>query len=266
MSNLYVIKAPDMHIAWKSINLAMTDPNVGYNKFAVDHFLNLFDTMMVSSSHRCPVITLEQLAYSPKKANHLLRSYLDPGEIDKWLMKLVDTYVKIGHIDSDIILQTKRESKHGNGPCLLGFSFRTRGEDGPTLSAFSRAAELPQKFGADILLASALGQIICDRLGFETIRVTWFIASSHIKSRMANMFRLFYYPEENITYGNEEFQKHVEKGWQKFFVDQHPVTYVKLVKLQELYNQKVGISPPPGTSTDADGFKQFIIDYMERGS
>lgn len=260
-SSISMKTADDLNIMWHRINMMMAngEGNMHHNMFRGDHYLNLFDITMVSSSHRCPVMTLEQLAYTPKKANHLLRSYLDPNELHKWLKKIKDTTVNYGQVDSDIILQTKRESKHGNGPCLMGFSYRSRG--GPNLTIFSRSAELPQLFGADCLLASALGHMINETLGVdEDIRVVWFIASARIKSRMANLYRIYRYPEP-VTYFHAGFQDHIDKGWDKFLVGKHPVTFIKLVRLQELYDHKIKGTFP--NKTGQKEFTDFVRNHIE---
>lgn len=257
-----VIRAINVEDLWHMINMRMTQKaDVVHNMFRGDHYLNLFDITMVASSHRCPNITLERLAYTPKKALHLLRSYLDAQELESWLTKIKETTEQYGQVDSDIMIQTKRESRHGNGPCLLGFSYRSRG--GPSLTVFSRSAELPQLFGADCLLAAALGELVNEKLGVDDdIEITWFLASARIKSRMANLYRIYRYPGE-VIYAHQGFQEHIDKGWEKFLVNKHPVTFTKLVRLQELYDNTLNDDFP--SHTGVEGFKEQIQYYLEKG-
>lgn len=258
-----IIRVPNLEEAWHGINKAfMVGDEVIPNMFRGDVYLNLFDVVIKTETHHSGLFCLEDLAYTRKKAAHLLRSYLHPKEIEAWLTKLDMATKEYGQVDSDVILQSKRESKHGNGPCLLGFSFRSRG--GPHLTIFSRSAEVPQTFGADIILASALAEMICQRLGIKDIPVTWYIASARIKSRMANLYRINVYPEP-VTYADAKFQSHIDKGWQKFLVDRHPASFTKLVRLQELYQRIVVDEEPPEETTSSKGFIQEIDKYIKKG-
>lgn len=77
---------------------------------------------------------------------------------------------------------------------------------------------------------------------------------------MANLFRIYYYPED-ITYSHPEFQKHIDKGWQKFLVDRHEVSFTKLKRLQELHERKM-TGATTKTNTGEAEFTNILRGYM----
>lgn len=237
------ITANNMYEAYVRLNLLFTNLssiyyNPPHNVFGNDHFLNAFNIVMEVDSQYTD-LTLESIGYSNQKILHLIKSYLDPQEYQEWIEKIVDTTEKFGKVDSDIGLQTTRNNKHGNGPCLFGFSFRSHIT--PVLTVYSHSVELPQIFGGDTLLIAAMAQHIAEATGTDTIKIVWYISSARINSRAANFFRLSYYPLE-FRYMNDEFEKHVKK-------------------LQQEYGGVVIDQEKPKTQT---GVKKFL-DQLKRG-
>lgn len=239
-------------------NLSSVDYKPTHNVFRNDHFLNAFNIVIVSRSHKNEIV-LEELGYTKSKILHLCKSYLDPVEYTSWIKQIEEVTENYGRVDSDIGLQTTRNSRHSNGPCLFGFSFRSH--INPVLTVYSRSIELPQKYGADMLLISAMAQHIADTIGVENIKVIWYISSARIKSRVANFFRLYTYPYTQYTFTNPEFQAHIDKQWNNILADQEKkVTFSKLVKLQEEYKRVVIDEEQPATRS---GTQEFLVRLKE---
>lgn len=253
-----IIKVDELAQAYHELNLFFTkltsgdNMTVSHNSFRNDHFLNAFNIVITSLTHHND-LTLEQMSYSKSKITHLLRSYLDPEDFWGWVEQIKAVTEQYEKVDSDIILRTTNNSKHSNGPCLLGISYRSHHT--PHLTVYSRSAELPQIFGGDTLLISAIAEIISQQVTQGPIRITWFIASARIKSRSANFYRLLAYPLP-IEYLHPEFQKHIDKQWDNILADQSKeVSFSKLVKLQEVYKRVVIEKALPKTET---GVPEFI--------
>jgi hypothetical protein len=253
------VKVEDLSEAFVELNLLFTnrtniDAGVTHNSFRNDHFMNAFNIVMDINQHHHQG-HLEEIGYSKNKILHLIKSYLHPEEYQGWLGKIKDTTEQYGKVDSDIGMQTTANSKHGNGPCLFGFSFRSHIE--PVLTVYSRSVELPQTYFGDTLLVSAMAQQIADVIGADNIKVVWYIASARIKSRSANFFKLYVYPFA-FSYRNEEFQRHVDKQWNNILADQDKqVSFSKLVKLQQEYKRVVIDQQVPDT-------KNGVYQFMER--
>lgn len=239
-------------------NLSPVDYKPTHNVYRNEHFLNAFD-IHIEALDSFTSLTLEEIGYTKVKITHLLKSYLDPVEYNNWMSLIKETTESYGKVDSDIGLQTTRNSKHSNGPCIFGFSYRSHIY--PTLTVYSRSVELPQIFGADTLLISAIAQHIAEVADVEGVRINWYISSARIKSRGANFFRLYMYPFTEYRYINEEFHNHVEKQWSNILADQEKkVTFSKLIKLQQEYKRKVIDRKEPETAT---GVPEFIVKLKE---
>lgn len=239
-------------------NLSPVDYKPSHNVYRNDHFLNAFNIVIDSSSHKNEIV-LEELGYTKSKILHLCKSYLDPVEYTDWIKQIGEVTENYGRVDSDIGVQTTRNSRHSNGPCLFGFSFRSHIE--PILTVYSRSIELPQIYGADTLLISAMAQHIADTIGVENIKVIWYISSARIKSRVANFFRLYTYPYTQYTFTNPEFQAHVDKQWNNILANQEKkVTFSKLIKLQEEYKRVVIDEEQPATRS---GTQEFLVRLKE---
>jgi hypothetical protein len=250
------LKCNDLTSAFGDLNLMFTNKapyggTITHNSFRNDHFLNAFNIVIETESHHNRMI-LEDLGYTKGKVLHLIKSYLHPEEYKSWVNQIDDTTKQYGKVDSDIGMQTTGNSKHGNGPCLFGFSFKSHIE--PVLTVYSRSVELPQTYGADTMLVSAMASDIAQRIGTDSIKIVWYIASARVKSRAANFFKLYIYPYEFI-YRNEEFQQHVTKQWNNILADQDKkVSFSKLVKLQQEYKRVVIDQAPPNTITGVEAF------------
>lgn len=246
--------------AFIDLNLIFTnrsniDAGVTHNNFRNDHFMNAFNIVMEVDTHQ-NFMYLEEIGYSKNKILHLVKSYLHPVGYQEWLEKIKHTTEQYGKVDSDIGMQTTGNSKHGNGPCLFGFSFRSHIE--PVLTVYSRSVELPQTYAGDTILVSAMAQQIADIIGVNNIKVVWYIASARIKSRAANFFRLYVYPLE-FKYKADEFQKHVDKQWNNILADQDKkVSFSKLVKLQQEYKRVVIDEQPPVNKHGVHGFMERL--------
>jgi len=248
----------DMKEAFLQLNFLFTtrstiDYKPSHNKFQNYHFLNAFN-ILLEADHCDTDLKLEQIGYKRRKANHLLRSYLDPAEYKHWIELIKETTKEYHRVDSDIVLPTTKNSKHKNGPCLLGFSFRSH--IFPVLTVYSRSVELPQPCAADTILIAAIGEHIREELDLDTVRVHWYIASARLRSTFANFFRLFVYPFEEFEYLNTEFQKHVEKQWNNILADlEKDVSFSKLVRLRNEYKRIIIERKEPEQYT---GTKYFI--------
>lgn len=253
----------DMKEAFLQLNFLFTTWSiVNYkppeNKFRNDHYLNAFN-ILLETDHCDTDLKLEQIGYTRKKVDHLLKSYLDPAEYKHWVDLIKDTTERYSRVDSDIVLTTTKNSKHKNGPCLLGFSFRSHVF--PVLTVYSRSVELPQAYAADTILIAAIGEHLKEELGLDNIKVHWYISSARIRSRAANFFRLFVYPLKDFEYLSPEFQKHVEKQWNNILADlEKDVSFSKLVRLQKEYKRIIIERKGPEQYT---GTKYFIKRLKE---
>lgn len=254
------IEAATLESAYVKTNFLFTNRSPvyykpSYNSFRNDHYLNAFN-IMIESLDSLIDLSLEDIGYTKSKILHLLKSYLDPVKYREWIEKIKDTTETYGRVDSDIGLQTTGNSKHSNGPCLLGFSFRSHSY--PVLTVYSRSVELPQAFGADAILISAIAKHISKTIGLsddQKISVNWYISSARIRSRAANFFRLYTYPYLGYEYQNELFHSHIEKQWDNILADQHKkVSFSKLVKMQQEYKRVVIENREPDTRSGTEAF------------
>jgi hypothetical protein len=254
------LTAENLEVAYHKLNQLFTDrssivADISANKFRNDVFLNAFDIVIETENH-INTMSLESMGYTKSKISHLLRTYLDLDQFWGWIEKIKSTTNDYERVDSDILLRTTDNSKHGNGPCLLGISYRSHRN--PNLTVYSRSAELPQIFGGDTLLISAICDIISEELSIITgIQVTWFISSARIKSRSANYYRLMIHPMR-ISYRDSEFQRHIEKQWDNILANpDKQVTFSKLVKLQEMYQSRLVHNDYPDSLT-------YAVDFIKR--
>lgn len=239
---------------WSMANYKPTE-----NKFRNDYYLNAFNILM-EADHCDTDLKLEQIGYTRRKADHLLRSYLDPAEYKYWMRLIKETTEKYHRVDSDIVLTTTKNSKHKNGPCLLGFSFRSHVF--PVLTVYSRSVELPQAYAADTILIAAIGEHLKEELGLDTVKVHWYISSARVRSRAANFFRLFVYPLKDFEYLGSEFQKHVEKQWNNILADlKKDVSFSKLVRLQNEYKRIIIEKKEPEQYTGTN----YLVEKLRGG-
>jgi hypothetical protein len=111
----------------------------------------------------------------------LVRQYLDPEELDRFL----DRATSLGHGDgargavtSMFCANVAREAKkHRWGNCMLGFTYRGRKDEVPTLAMHSRVSYIAYIGGADLALAHVLAREIGDRIGVpvEDFAFRWHI-------------------------------------------------------------------------------------------
>ena len=237
------------------------------NKFRGEIILSMFNITISADSHQVQNLTLEQLGYSPAKINHLLRNYVDPAELKSWLKHIVESLKLYGGVDSDVLLPTIRDSKHTRGPCLLGFSFRTLG--GWTLTVYSRSADLPQMFGADVLLASALADLIKDLCpgAPEDIKVKWYIASARVRGWRANYYRIHRILDGSdrqrpMVFDHTEFQAYITKSWDKYIAGDYPASFGKLKALKKFYDAARKHTLHLEHRTSVGSFKLRLLELM----
>lgn len=253
--------AKDMKEAFLQLNFLFTTRSIvdykpSPHKFRNDYYLNAFNILL--EADRCDTdLKLEQIGYKRRKANHLLRSYLDPSEYKHWIELIKETTEKYRRVDSDIVLTTTKNSKHRKGPCLLGFSFRSH--IFPVLTVYSRAVELPQTYAADTILVAAIGEHIKEELDLDTVRVHWYIASAGLRSTSTNFFRLFVYPFQEFEYLNPEFQKHIEEQWNDILaVPEKEVSFSKLIRLKDEYRRVIIEKKEPEQYTGTEYFMERL--------
>ena len=233
---------------WSAVNYKPT-----HSEFQNDHYLNAFNILM-EADHCSTDLKLEQMGYTRRETDHLLRSYLDPTDYKHWIELIKDTTEKYSRVDSDIMLTTTKNSKYRQEPRLLGFSFRSHVF--PVLTVYSGSVEVSQAYGADTILIAAIGEHIKEELDLDTVTVHWYIPSARISSRAANFFRLFVYPFEEFEYLNTEFQKHVEKQWDNILTGfEKDASFSRLVRLQNGYKKVIIEKKEPEQYT---GTKYFI--------
>ena len=100
----------DMKEAFLQLNLlfttwSMVDYNPPENKFRNDYYINAFN-ILLETNHCDTDLKLEQIGYTRKKVDHLLKSYLDPAEYKHWVDLIKDTTERHSRVDSDIVLTT----------------------------------------------------------------------------------------------------------------------------------------------------------------
>lgn len=251
------IYADNLESAYHQVNQLFTSESgvTTHNTFRGEHYMNAFD-LFIEAAEPGNLMYLEELGYTNRKINHLLRTYLIPEEFWNWIAQIKDVTEKHERVDSDIMLRTSDNSKHSNGPCLISMSYRSHKK--PVLTVTSRSAELPQIFGADTLLIAAIGRILVEELGIGELKVQWFISSIRIRSRAANFYRLQVYPYP-VTYTHPAFQAHVQRQWDRILSDQDKkVTFSKLVKLQEEFKRVVIDKKNPETLSGVEEFEATI--------
>jgi hypothetical protein len=238
MSDLKIIKAKDLTDLWLKIGESFLAEKKS-RRGAGEYFLYMYNLVAEVNSFTADNLYLEDVGYTIKKANHLLRNYIDPAELnnsfkdmkessDKWASKEIFT---------DYSIKTKETSKFIKGPCITAVSYKDC--EVPTLTIYSRSMEFPRKMTADIFLVHSLAKLIQELLNVKrNIKIIWYVGTLWLKARAgARIYKIFRLPEE-VEFVNKEFQENVQDGWNKYVIKESDITYNELVRVRKLYLAK----------------------------
>lgn len=233
----------------------------GFN-FRGDYYLHLYDIFFRAKSQACPGLYLEDMGYSTKgsKITHLISRYLEPDATNKWLDYIVERMNSTPDVYGEIPFRTREHytKREMAGGCISDFMFR--GAPIPTLVVVTRAMEMPTKGMGDVIFVSAMSQMICNRLGIKRIRIHWYFASAWTRSRTANYYAIYKYPEP-VVWANEDFQEHFEKGWNKYYLSDYEFSYNANIRAKDLFLKKKA-----GKLTrkiDSEFFYQRLEEYLK---
>jgi len=96
---------------------------------------------------------------------------------------------------------------------------------------------MPTKGAADVLLISAICQLLCDRLEIRRIPIHWFITSAWTRTRTANYYIIYKYPEP-VIWANPAFQAYSKRGWEKYYLTDYEFFYNANKRAKQLFLAK----------------------------
>jgi hypothetical protein len=111
----------------------------------------------------------------------LLRQYLDPSEVARFLDKAVEVATgegKRGVVTSMFCRNVTREAKkHRWGNCMSFFTWRGLRNENPTLTLHSRVSYVAYIGGLDLAVAHVLARTIADRVEIpvEDVAFRWYV-------------------------------------------------------------------------------------------
>ena len=232
----------------------------GFN-FRGDFYIHLYDLMFKIKSSHVPGLYLDHLGYSPKgsKIRHLIGKYLDIDITNQWLDFIESVMKNSPDVAGDILLNTKPQGRRMMpGGCINSFIYR--GAPRPSLMVISRSIEMPTKGAADMLLVSAICQLLCDRVDVKDISIRWFFSSAWTRTRTSFYYKIYKWPKK-VKFANELFQQYLEKGWEKYYLTDYEFSYNANVRAKDLFLRKKA-----GELTsvlDKDFFYNKLKEYLE---
>ena len=242
---------------WLELNKELTKLDdltpLKWNTTKREYYLAVGNVLLCSKTSLAPKLWLEDLGYSANggKIKNLMGKYLDIQAMRTWM----DEIVRWQNRDTPYFLSAKDTGKLP-GSCLIGFSFRLT--PAPHLLMLSRAVEMPHKGGADLLLMSGIARILEERLALSApLECTWFMDTIWVTSRTARLFLIYQYPKA-VRYHNKVFHKGMIEGWQKFFINEEPLSYSAGRKMQQFFQDKKA-----GTLSHRMGSEQFYNKLKE---
>lgn len=223
---------------WKMIQYHPTpvmNANGSYN-FRGDIYLHLYDIFFQVRSSTCPNLYLEDIGYSPNgaKVRVLLGKYLNIEWTNQWLDFITEMVAAHPDVAGDIIMNTKKQ-KTGQGGCINSFIFRNAPE--PVITIITRAIEMPTKGMADVLLVSAVSKLLCQRLELEDIKIQWYFSSAWTRTRTAYYYVIYRWPRK-VHFASKDFQKYLDKGWDKYYLSDYEFTYSANIRAKQLFLRK----------------------------
>ena len=230
----------------------------GFN-FRGDFYIHLYDLWFNSKSSRCPKLFLEELGYSSNgaKVRNLLKKYIDPVMMNKWLNFITTCMEGSPDVAGDILLNTRKGHKEMPGGCMTSFLYR--GAPEPMLTVISRAVEMPTKGAADILLVSAICSLLCDRLDLVDMKVQWYFSSAWTRTRTSFYYLIYKWPEK-VEFANPMFQAYLDKGWNKYYLTDYEFSYMDNKRAKALFlNKKAGkLNPVVGVARVQEALEKYL--------
>lgn len=231
----------------------------GFN-FRGDYYIHLYDLFFEVESHRCPSLYLEELGYaaSGSKITNLLGKYLDIDWTNKWLEFITTCMEGSPDVAGDILLNTKPQGKRAMpGGCITSLVYR--GAPKPMLTVISRAIEMPTKGAADMLLVSAICELLCDLLDLYDMKVQWYFSSAWTRTRTSFYYVIYKWPEK-VKFANPLFQSYLDKGWNKYYLSDYEFSYSANKRAKQLFlNKKDGkITKTCGTSKVYETLQKYL--------
>lgn len=124
-----------------------------------------------------------ELWVTPSRWNTLIRQYVDPDRLFRWLesVKQISTYnrgitaMDMNPVKHQVVTSNKRASRRKHGGCMRMVTYRAFPQ--PTVTLFSRTSYLGYIGGLDMLCAYKLIELACDMIGDglkpEEFQFTW---------------------------------------------------------------------------------------------
>jgi hypothetical protein len=239
-----VYQATNLKDLWDQLGVILKDhPTLvpkkggGFN-FRGDYYIHLYDLFFEVESSLCPRLYLEDLGYasSGAKTTNLLGKYLDIEWTNKWIDFIVECMEGSPDVAGDILLNTKPQGKRAMpGGCITSLIYR--GAPKPMLTVISRAVEMPTKGAADMLLISAICELLCDRLDLADMKVQWYFSSAWTRTRTSFYYVIYKWPEK-VVFANPLFQAYIDKGWQKYYLTDFEFSYSANQRAKKLFLNK----------------------------
>jgi hypothetical protein len=233
----------------------------GFN-FRGDYYIHIYDVFLEIKSHECPELCLEDMGYSStdSKIKHLLSRYLNSNKTVKWLEYIRERMEVTPDVYGELPFRTQEHytKREMAGGCISDLMFR--GAPEPTLVVVTRAMELPTKGLGDVMFVSAICRAILARTGCESIRIKWYLASVWTRSRTANYYAIYKWPEE-VHWENKDFQEHFERGWNKYYLSGYEFSYNDNKRAKQYFLKKK--SGKLQRKIDEHRFYQILEEYLE---
>ena len=254
-----VIEVENLYEMWTEIGRLFLKEEITL-RGAGQYFLYLYNVTIESDSSEMYILCLEDMGYSARKITHLLKSYIEPSDVNKCFenMDRDSKKWKLGGLFSDYSIEVK------SGGCILGISYRDYWD--PTLTVYSRSMEFPRKALADIMLISSIASLLKERFSpSKKIKIVWYIGTIWISSYVNSYFYKIAMLPYEVKYINDNFQNNSQRGWDRFMVNQDKASYRPLKSAQRRYKERTGkINEIHQGKLNSDKFLTILKKYLGR--
>lgn len=175
---------PDLTTLWHQSMRTMWRGKVGNG---IDRITSIdaicYDNLLACESMAFDFDMGRDLWLNKQRWTRLVRQYLDPSDTRRFLDRAAD--VGLGEGAKGVVTNmlcanvTREAKKHRWGNCMMGFTYRGRRDERPTISMHSRVSYIAYIGGLDLALAHVLAREIGKRIEVpvEGFRFRWYIDS-----------------------------------------------------------------------------------------
>jgi hypothetical protein len=212
-----LIEAQTMTELWRRANDSIIWADADDLAYASSLDSMITDCMGIARKATFDIDIGKDLWVTPSRWNTLVRQYVDPDRLFRWLesVKEISTYgrgitaMDMNPVQRQVVTSNKRASRRKHGGCMRMVTYRAFPQ--PTVTLFSRTSYLGYIGGLDMLCAYKLIETACDMIGEglrpEQFQFTWVCDTwqFHGFKSMAYIF----------ASGQDKFMRAPDKWWSK---------------------------------------------------